>query len=88
MKPFAVSCTSRLGTPDTFVLLQVTYLWLGYNKLGGNLPASWSTLACLKYWSMQSNQLTGTLPDSYSGMKSLVIFGAQSNQLVGTLPAT
>uniref|UniRef100_A0A0E0MFJ5 Receptor kinase-like protein Xa21 n=1 Tax=Oryza punctata TaxID=4537 RepID=A0A0E0MFJ5_ORYPU len=66
--------------------LQVLYV--GFNKISGNIPFGISNLVGLNQLQLANNQFTGTLPDSIGRLSFLQHLGFDNNLLTGFIPSS
>ena len=65
----------------------VTQLWLGWNRLKGELPAELGSLLSLAELDLANNQLSGELPAELGSLLNLRLLDLADNQLSGEIPA-
>uniref|UniRef100_A0A2N9G4I6 non-specific serine/threonine protein kinase n=1 Tax=Fagus sylvatica TaxID=28930 RepID=A0A2N9G4I6_FAGSY len=67
---------------------QLTYLNVGYNQIGGNIPPSIGKLSNLSVLSFGANKLTGEIPSSFGNMTKLLGLYLYNNSLEGSIPSS
>uniref|UniRef100_A0A7N0VHP7 Malectin-like domain-containing protein n=1 Tax=Kalanchoe fedtschenkoi TaxID=63787 RepID=A0A7N0VHP7_KALFE len=72
--------------PERLVnLTALTHLWLGGNKLTGNIPEL-SQMPSLQTLHLESNNLEGPIPNSLGDLLNLQELSLQNNNLTGDIP--
>jgi len=65
---------------------RLTYLWLKYDSLSGEIPENIGELTFLDTLNLGSNQLSGTIPESIGRLSQLNWLYFYLNQLSGVIP--
>ena len=65
---------------------RLTYLWLKYDSLSGEIPRNIGELTFLDTLNLGSNQLSGTIPESIGRLSQLNWLYFYLNQLSGVMP--
>ena len=65
---------------------RVTALFLGGNRLRGEIPAELSNLTNLDLLILNNNQLSGEIPPELGGLTNLILLGLSGNQFSGEIP--
>ena len=65
---------------------RLTYLWLKYDSLSGEIPRNIGELTFLDTLNLGSNQLSGTIPESIGRLSQLNWLYFYLNQLSGVIP--
>ena len=65
---------------------RVTYLWLTYQELNGEIPKELGSLADLEELDLSSNQLGGEIPPELGSLANLEVLALGGNLLSGCVP--
>ncbi|XP_066161686.1 probable LRR receptor-like serine/threonine-protein kinase At3g47570 isoform X2 [Oryza sativa Japonica Group] len=77
-----------LPTSVSNLSAQLQLLYVGFNKISGNIPFGISNLVGLNQLQLANNQFTGTLPDNIGRLSFLHLLGIENNLLTGFIPSS
>uniref|UniRef100_A0A0E0J1Y6 Receptor kinase-like protein Xa21 n=1 Tax=Oryza nivara TaxID=4536 RepID=A0A0E0J1Y6_ORYNI len=77
-----------LPTSVSNLSAQLQLLYVGFNKISGNIPFGISNLVGLNQLQLANNQFTGTLPDNIGRLSFLHLLGIDNNLLTGFIPSS